>query len=135
MTTNLLNIGKSPLVTFVKGFFRKPTKPVQPVAVNGSTDEDATRTITVQVLRPYTDRILYAFSVRCPVSAAPARIAQRVAVLKKIPGNHRVWMTDTRYGVVDPAATVGVNGIYDYRYRVLRQDNTVGVRLIDPRRR
>lgn len=134
MTTHLLNLSRSPITTFIKGFFRKP-KPVQPIAVQGNTDEDATRTITVQVLRPYTDRILYTFTVRCPVSAAPARIAQRIAVLKTIPGNHRVWMTDTRYGVKDPAASVGVNGIFDYRYRVLRQDNTVGVRLIDPRRR
>ena len=134
MTTNLLNLSRSPIATFVKGFFRKPA-PVKPIAMQGNTDEDATRTITVQVLRPHADRIQYAFTVRCPVSAAPARIAQRVAVLKNIPGGYRVWMTDTRYGVKDPAAPAGVNGIYDYRYRVLRQDNTVGVRVIDPRRR
>lgn len=132
MTTNLLNLSRSPITTFIKGFFRKPTAAAP---VTATADEDARRIITVHIYRPYTDRITNTYTVRCPVSAAPARIAQRIAMLKNIPGNYRVWMTDTHLGGRDPATGVGVTCPWDYRYRILRQDNTVGVRFIDPRRR
>lgn len=126
--TNLINLNRSPLLAFVKGFFKKPM-PVPTVEIKpniGMTDKDAHRIIFLTVYHPYRERILFTTKVKCPVAAAPARIAARVALLKQIPDRARVWMTDDHYNRAQN---------WQYRYRILRDDAGYTARLIDPRRR
>ena len=122
---NLTNLTRSPVLAFVKGFLKKPV-PVAPVDPIGSTEEDATRTIYVSVYEGYRTRLLFRTKVKCPVSAAPARIAARVAMIKAIPDRARIWMTDD----TDRAQN------WQYRYRMIRHtDGAFHARLIDPRTR
>jgi hypothetical protein len=122
---NLTNLNRSPLLAFVKGFFKKPA-PVAPVDPISATPEDATRTIYLTAYDGYRNRILFRTFVKCPVSAAPARIAARVATIKRIPDRARIWMTDDS----DRAQN------WQYRYRMIRHtDGAFHARLIDPRTR
>lgn len=120
---NLTNLNRSPVLAFVKGFFKKPA-PVDPIS---ATPEDATRTIYLTAYDGYRNHILFRTFVKCPVSAAPARIAARVASIKAIPDRARIWMTDD-------AHDGGKN--WQYRYRMIRRvDGKFLARLIDPRPR
>jgi hypothetical protein len=127
--TNFHRLSRSPIITFVRGFFRKPAAvaPVAPVDPIGSAEEDATRTIYVTAYDSFRSRILFRTFVKCPVSAAPARIASRVAEIKRVPDRSRIWMTDDS----DRAQN------WQYRYRMIRHPLTgkFHARLIDPRRR
>lgn len=125
---NLINLNRSPLIAFVKGFFRKPEllPPTSTAAHAGQMQEDATRTIYVTAYDAYRNRILFRTFVKCPVSAAPARIAARVATIKGISDRSRIWMTDD----TDRAQN------WQYRYRMIRHsDGKFHARLIDPRTR